>query len=262
MNIQLHITTAEAIKQGLPGSDVYKYSHLIYKNDLNRNFGVYRLNLESIRAFADTIMISQRNVLKSEREIQKAWFDQGGFTSKVSFPFGSANKAYMDYINYENWKIATGFELHLKARLLARNYVLQEIDTKNSTYKSLANHQKIRPILKDEIISINPYYFNGKQNYLPGLTDKSLKFSIFTEQGAYRTASGLPDLELSIIDDYRNLRNQIHFPGDCIESPSLQVLGTSISEFLIQFINKEIIEWSNQINIQNDFKSRHIDFIY
>ena len=44
----------------------------------------------------------------------------------------------MEYVNYENLKIASGFELHLKARLLGGDYVLHEIDPKVDCYKALS----------------------------------------------------------------------------------------------------------------------------
>jgi hypothetical protein len=58
--------------------------------------------------------------------------------------------------------------LHLKAKLLARNYVLHEIDAKIPAYKSLAAEQRDRPIERRELFAIQPYHFDGKQNYLPG----------------------------------------------------------------------------------------------
>lgn len=245
-----HITTEEAKKQLLPGFDVYRYSHLLYHDDLNRDFGVVRLNVEAIKAFSDTVTIVQRHALATEQAAVKEWLAQGGFTANLPFPWGEASRASMEYVNYEHLKIASAFELHLKARLLARNYVLHEIDQKIPEYKSLAADQPNRPIEKQELIAIQPYHFDGKQNYLPGLKAGSLKFSWLTDKPAYRAALGLTDQQLDIIRDYRLLRNQVHFPGDVLEALSIQAFPRPIIEFLTEFINSEIVAWSNVLITQ------------
>ena len=242
-----HITTEEAKKQSLPGFDVYRYSHLLYHDDLNRDFGVVRLNVEAIKAFSDTVTIVQRHALAAEQAAVKQWLAQGGFEANLPFPWGEASRACMEYVNYEHLKIASAFELHLKARLLARNYVLHEIDAKTTGYKSLAAEQSDRPIERQELLAILPYHFDGKQNYLPGLREGSLKFSWLTDKPAYRAALGLTDPQLDIIRDYRLLRNQVHFPGDVLEASNIQVFPRPIIEFLTEFINTEIVAWSNSL---------------
>ena len=54
-----HITTLDAKKQGRPGSDVYRYTHLLYHDALHRDWGSVRLNIESVKAFSDTIIIAR-----------------------------------------------------------------------------------------------------------------------------------------------------------------------------------------------------------
>ena len=96
------------------------------------------------------------------------------------------------------------------------------------------------------------YHFDGKQNYLPGLREASLKFSWLTDKPAYKATLGLNDQQLDIIRDYRLLRNQVHFPGDILQAPSIQEFPRPIIEFLTEFINSEIVAWSNSLITQYD----------
>lgn len=241
----LHITTEEAKKQSLPGFDVYRYTHLLYRDDLHRDHGAVRLNVEAIKAFSDTVTIMQRHAIADEQAAVKQWLAKGGFEANLQYPWGAASLASMEYVNYEHLKIASAFELHLKARLLARNYVLHEIDAKAPGCKSLATDQYDRPIKRHELIAIHPFHFDGMRNYLPGLRESSLKFSWLTDKPAYRAALGLTDQQLDIIRDYRLLRNQVHFPGDILEASSIQAFPRPITDFLTEFINTEIVAWSN-----------------
>lgn len=136
-----HITTEEAKRQGLPGFDVYRYTHLLYHDDLNRDFGVVRLDIEAVKAFSDTVTLARRHALAAEQAAVKQWLNQGGFDANLTYPWGEASLASMEHVNYENLKIASGFELHLKARLLAGDYVLHELDPKVDGYKALAAEQ-------------------------------------------------------------------------------------------------------------------------
>lgn len=242
-----HMATEEAKKQALPGFDVYRYTHLLYHDDLNRDFGVVRLNVEAIKAFSDTVTLAQRHALAAEQAAVKQWFSQGGLEAGLPFPWGEASRASMEYVNYEHLKIASAFELHLKARLLARDYILHVIDKKTTGYQALAAEQSGRPILKQELFAIQPYHFDGRQNYLPGISDASLKFSWLTDKPAYRAVLGLTDQQVDIIRDYRLLRNQVHFPGDILESPNIQAFPRPIIEFLTAFINSELVVWSNNL---------------
>jgi hypothetical protein len=255
-----HITTEDAKKQQLPGFDVYKYSHLLYHDDLNRDCGVVRLNVEAFKAFSDTVTIVQRHALAAEQAAVKQWLEQGGFRENIPYPWGAASLAMMEYVNYEHLKIASGFELHLKARLLAHNYILHEIDGKIPEYKTLARDQSERPIEKSELIAIHPYHFDGKQNYLPGLREGSLKFSRLTDKPRYRAALGLSEQQIDIIRDYRLLRNQVHFPGDILEASNIQAFPRPIIEFLTEFINSEIVAWSNDLIAKYELNYRPLAF--
>jgi hypothetical protein len=242
-----HMSTEQAKHQGLPGSDVFRFSHLLYHDPLNRDAGVVHLNVEAYKSFSDTVLLTQRHALAAEQRAAKEWLAAGGFASNIAFPWGTATHAYMEYVNYENLKIASGFELHLKARLLSRDFVIHEIDGRNPDYKSLAKEQEARPISKTELFAIRSYKFDGQQNYLPGLKDASLKFAKFTDEAEYRKSLDLPDGHLDIIKDYRTLRNQIHLPGDIVQSPNIQAYRGPIVDFIVGFVNAEIVAYSNAL---------------
>lgn len=242
-----HISTEEAKKQNLPGSDVFRFSHLLYNDPLHRNAGVVHLNVEAYKAFSDTIILGQRHALAAEHEAVEEWLKAGDVVSGMPYPWGTVTFAYTNYVNYENFKIACGFELHLKARLLAKDFVIHEIDGRQPDYKSLAKEQETRPIPKGELFAISSYYFDGQQNYLPGLKDKSLKYSKLTDELKYREVLDLADDHLNIIKDYRNLRNQIHLPGDIIKTPNLQSYPGAVVEFITSFVNTEIVVYTNEL---------------
>jgi len=240
-----HLTMEEAKRQNLPGSDTFRFSHILYHDERNRDASVVDLNTEALKAFSDTLLISQRNELAFEAAAMEAYLKRGGLLSGDPCPpIGAATQRYMHYFNYENFKIASGFELHLKARLIARDFVIHEIHRKEP-YKSLAKKQLDQPITKQELFEIQSYLFNGRQNYLPGLTDFSLKFSWLTEKDAYNCELDLPFDKIDIIDEYRRLRNEIHLPGDVIDTPNIR--EHSAPDFITEFVNSEIVDWSNRL---------------
>jgi hypothetical protein len=242
-----HLLTSEARKQRLPGSDVYRYSHLLYKAPLNRDHGVVRLNVEALHAFKDTILIARETELRKEQAEVATWLAQGAYDNGRSYPLGATTMKRMEYINYEHLKIACGLELHLKARLLARDIVIHEIDAKTPGCKDLASEQVRRPVTRVELFSVSDYRFDGRENYLPGLKQGSIRFSWLTEKSEYVKALELSANVVEIIDEFRELRNQIHFPGDILETPKINALQQPISEFLTQFLNSEVIQWSNAL---------------
>ena len=240
------MTTEEAKALRLPGSDVYRATHLLYHDALNRDAGV-RLNVEAMKAFSDTLMLSRRDELAGERRAAKEWLDAGGFASGGALPWGPATHVLMEFINYEYLKIASAFELHFKARLLFRDFVVHEVDRNDPFYSRIATYQRARPVRKEEIIAVSDYVFDGNRNYLPGLKDDSIKFSLITKKPGYRAALGLQEATIDVVDDFRVLRNQIHLPGDIVEAPHLAALSRPAPDFIADFINSEVVPWSNAL---------------
>jgi hypothetical protein len=253
-----HLRTADAKAQQLAGSDVYRASHILYLDDHHRDWGAVRLNIEAMKAFTDTVEIAERVALAAHRAEVQDFISKGGLAAGVQFPWSAASHDTLEYVNYEYLKIASGFELHLKARLLTRDYVLHLIDGKLPIYKALAHEQRSRPILKSELLSVSEFHFDGSLNYLPGLTASSLKFSWLTDKPRYRAAIGLSSRDLDVIKDFRELRNQIHLPGELPETPALHSIGVPMVDFLLPFINKEIVTWSNQLIIDRGFTFRRL----
>ena len=252
------MTSKEAKLQLLPGHDVYKSTHSLYLNAHQRDHAVVRLNFESLKAFCDTVTVGQRHQLALERSADKVWLDAGGWNAGLELPPAHSTWAMLEYLNFEYLKIASAFEIHLKARLLSTDHVLQMIDRISPNHKVLAEEQRERPILKAELLSLSEFHFDGAKNYLPGLKGESIKFSWLTDLPKYRAALNLTNQQIDIIQDYRRLRNEIHFPGDALESPNIKAYGGPISNFLVDFINTEIIEWSNRLSAERAFTFKRL----
>ena len=243
----------EARSKQLPGSEVFRRSHLYYFSDFNRDWGVVALNREAYKAFSDTILVRHRAELEAGRKAMEEWLKQGGFSSSLPFPWSAAGQSQLEYMNLEYLKLGCGFELHLKARLLSRDYLVHNVE-KNDRYRTLANEQKQRPVKKVELLTIDGFRFNGRENYLPGLKPRSIDFWLLTDKEEYIKALDLPRETIAVIKHYRKLRNQIHLPGDDAETPELpEFRNRPILEFLLSFVNMEVVSWSNQIIANRGF---------
>lgn len=240
-----HISWAEAEAQGLPGHDTCRASHLIYKDDINRDGGVIHLCLEAFYAFTDSIMIAERHALLQEELDTKLWRAEGGRLETGRLPEAPVTWKWLKFQNLENLKIASGFEITLKSILLESSYVIQEIDKNIDIYRALASKQKTEPVLSAELLEVGGYRYDGAMNYLPGLTKKSLSFDQILKRPEYRTALGLPHSDLDLINEFRILRNEIHFPQDAISTPIRSAYPISVSDFLVSFINNYVIDRSN-----------------
>lgn len=231
----MDITYEEAYSSGLPGSDVFIYTHLLYKDDVNRDYGVARLNKEAYIAFKDTVLFSEYAQLAAERRLLL-----NGYTI-----FTPTSFKRLEYINFENFKISTGFELSFKARLLSNNCIINLLNAELPEFNELSKQQKKRPILREEYFLIDGYRYDAQRqiNRLIGLKDESLKFGTILNKPKYKELLNLPDEIIGIADDYRNLRNQIHFPGDIVEAPNLsQYDGDSLIRKIQEFINQYIVK--------------------
>lgn len=59
-----------------------------------------------------------------------------------------------------------------------------------------------------------------------------------------------------MVEDYRNLRNQIHLPGNAYDTPNIRRIGENAIELIIDFINERIVENSNNLINKYDFNFR------
>jgi hypothetical protein len=230
----MDITYEEAYSLGLPGSDVFVYTHLLYKDDLNRDFGVARLNKEAYTAFSDTVLFSEYAQLAAECRLALSGCME--FTPTIL--------KRLEYINFENLKISTGFELSLKARLLSNNCIINQLNAELPEFEELSKQQKKRPILREEYFAIDGYRYDSQRqrNRLIGLKDESLKFGIILNKSEYRRLLNIPEEIIEIANDYRKLRNQIHFPGDIVEASHLiKYNGDALIHKIQEFINQYIV---------------------
>jgi hypothetical protein len=85
-------------------------------------------------------------------------------------------------------------------------------------------------------------------NILRGLTPQSLKFDDILNNPQYSSTLGKTQELLDLVEEYRNLRNQIHLPGDIVEAPHInKYMGDSVVKLLVTFINENIVECNNKL---------------
>jgi hypothetical protein len=248
------IPEQEARRQNLPGADVFKWSELVYKDSLNRDSFVINLLNEAYRAFMLSNLVGNYELLMKEQEVNLEY-------TRALFPERSELPQYLcplhlwqyENINLENLLISTGFEISARARLLSQDYLVQEI--KEGDFRDLYKEQKTRPIHKDEFFAVSGYYYDKElgRNYLLGLHTKTVNYSLLFKD-SYKQVLNLPDKVIEVAEEYRNLRNQIHFPGDAIGSVVLNnYTGDSLVRFIVSFINSEIVDLSNALIKLNEF---------
>lgn len=243
-----HISSVEAKIQDLPGHDTFRASHLIYYDEINRDVGIFVLCLEAFNAFNDSIMVSERHALAYERLQDELFLVEGRSILDGPLPENPVTWKLLRSLNLEHLKIASGFEIILKSMLVEKGIVIQEIVNMDGPYKILAVKQSSSPVYTEELLEIDDFRFDGLINYLPGITRKSLGFQTILEKPDYRSVLEISDLDLELIDEFRNLRNEIHFPRDAISTPVRAAYPMPISDFLVNFINKWIVDRGNLIS--------------
>lgn len=220
-------------------------SHMLYFDGLHRDHGAIALSRQALSIFCDTIIFGRRNELREEDEAVRDWKAAGNTLAISPLPPTPWAFARLERYVYENLKIASGFELHLKSRLIEGGFVVHMI-LDSAPWRSLHKEQKLRPVLVNEMLSLCPYISTQTERYLPGVTKQSLNFSWIVTKPAYIAALYLPAQTVEIIDEYRQLRNQIHLPSDLQESPKIQVHGRPL-DFLLEFANRHIVDWANSL---------------
>lgn len=238
----LTITEEEARGKNLLGCDVFKRTHLAYKNDFYRDDFAVSLYQEAYKIFLSSELIAKFPILKAESLKDKAALKNG------TYQISQTQWKRLKYINLENFLIATGFELFIKSQLLEMNFLVNELENKNE-FKELWVEQMKRPVHKNELFKISGYFYNPtiKMNFLKGITEKSIKFSLILKNARYCETLNLSPELLAIIEDYRKLRNQIHLPGDFEYSPNLTRLGENLVPTIATFIDTMIVEKTNQL---------------
>lgn len=247
------ITQIEAKRRNLSGYDSFKRTQLAYRDNLNRDHFVVSLNREALKIFNLSVTLGQHIKLKIEAEnIQKQLAD--GTFKQENYQISEVKLKLLEDMNLEFFYIATGFELHFKSWLLQNDYIVNIID-KVAPFKQLRKDQEDRPISKPEFFTVGSFmYDTTKQiNILQGLTEHTLFFSTILNKTNYVRALGISSDVIGIAEDYRNLRNQIHLPGDTCETPNIHRLAGSATDLMIDFINEKIVDNSNHLIQQNKF---------
>ena len=237
----MDITTAKAVQQSLPGADSWRYSHLRYHTDSMRQYGAAELFREAYLLLLDSITLRRRGQLMREhRLLQEYW----PHMMSRNLPKIPAILQRANLFHLENFKIAAGFELFINAALIEKGYIAHQIK-KNP----LRDMQMTRPISVAEFITLHPPRFNGQQNYLPDLKEASLNFNNLL-MDPYCSAIGLSPHERDVIEEYRQHRNHIHLPPDFSGAGlKAQDLKSKI-EFLVSFINNQIVARFDALNAQ------------
>ncbi len=249
----------EARQKNLSGCDVFKRIQLAYKDNLNRDHFVVSLNREALKIFNLSVTLGQHRQLKIQSEQTKKELLDGTFVIQ-KYQISMEQWKLMEYMNLEYFYIATGFELHFKSWLLQNDYIVNVID-KNEPFKALKNEQFKRPVTKEEFFTIGDFKYDTiKQiNILQGITEQSLSFNTICNESDYVNVLTVSNDIIGMVEDYRNLRNQIHLPGDICETPNITRIGENAIEKLIDFINERVVENSNRLIEQYEFNFDYLN---
>ncbi|WP_353170214.1 hypothetical protein [Flavobacterium sp.] len=252
------ITEFEARQRNLSGCDVFKRTQLAYKDNFNRDHFVVSLNIEALKIFNLSVTLGQHRQLKIQSEQTKKELLVGTFDIH-KYQISVEQWRLMKFINLEFFYIATGFELHFKSWLLQNDYVVNVID-KSEPFKNLKNEQFKRPITKEEFFNFGSFKYDTiKQiNILQGITEQSLSFNTICNETDYANALTVSSDIIGMVEDYRNLRNQIHLPGDICDTPNITRIGENATDKLIDFINERVVENSNRIIKQYKFNFENL----
>jgi len=240
-----HISTDEAKKLNLPGSDSFRSSALAYYNDLSRKRYVVDLRTIAYECLKN-ISLTQ--------------------------PSPPA-EMYLNFL-----KIGTLFEIYLKSVLLEKGFLIHLFDSRlvqkmslfqyfmsffqkkyNNDLNKLLKRQKKQPIQFQVAIDTFGFRYDDsdpryQKNVLGGVSNKSLEFGTILLKPKYLEHLGLNAQELKLVKLFREFRNHIHSPGDFeyISSPE-DVIYTW--EWLFNFVNEKIVEITNKSIVDNDLHS-------
>lgn len=244
------MTDEEARRRKLPNSDVYIYSQLAYKDSKNNSAFVVHLNNEAFLAFKSTVTIKFLKQIEDECALTAAWLREG---AKGVPPLSMHKFLQMKYMNLDNLLFGSGFELHFKAELLLKGYLVHEINKKVSP--TLHKKQLSSPIHKNKLLAVEGYTYSNENNginKLQAITPYSIKFSKIFKRD-YLAVLNLPNDIKEIANYYREMRNQIHLPGDYpdITLPE-KYKEVSWIDDIIAYINSDIVDKTNRLIEQND----------
>lgn len=234
-------TTEQARLENVSGHDVFQGDHIFYTSDINRNWGVAQLCRQAYYLATDAAVVQYRGNRSAEAEVWKRWIEAGGDISKHEMPPSTYGLHMLERRFLDFYKIGGALELALKAKLLSLGYVLHYI---SDNCDALRNRQKKEPISIEEFLSVSSSFHDGKRNYFPDLTDKSLTFDNMLKKGAYCKVLGLNEGQARFFDEIRSRRNFMHLPAgeEVLEGSFIQGLGERYMPFMLQILNEFIVD--------------------
>jgi hypothetical protein len=136
--------------------------------------------------------------------------------------------------------------------------LLHVIDARDTRYKQLASEQRDRPVAVSELLAIQDYQFDGRINFLPGISAKSLTFSSIT--AVRHIAVSLRCRAQHSISSKTTASCATRFtcPGNFHKHLPSQHSVMPRIEFLLPFLNNEIIDWTNGVIEAYDLRFRKI----
>lgn len=237
----------EAKERGLSGWDCFVRSQLAYKDEINRDRFVISLNIEALKLLKLSVRFGEFAQYKADllNERRQNRLNPDFFRNHRA---SDIVRRSFEYMNIEFFYIATALELHFKAWLLQKNYIVNIIE-QSEPFRELKDAQKSRPINKTELFDLVDYQYDTekKRNVLKGISNESLAFKTICKKEGYIKALDISEEVKLIVDDYRNLRNQIHLPGDFCASPTISKMGEKATEVMIDFINERVVMNSNDL---------------
>lgn len=237
----------QARERNLAGSDVIKNAAgYIYLDEMHTNFHAHKLYSDAKKIFLDSHLVRNCHEFLEYVKRMNVWWNERGHLGDLNVP----SNPFMDYFIHntflENLKIASGFELAIKARLLQKGYVLYLIDDSDDRFKDLAKLQRNQPIHISEIKSITSYEYRGDGCYLDGFKSSSLSFSFIIKTKKYIDCIDLTQKELDTIDNFRELRNAIHLTiSDFPNHKGIEKLEEHFLQFVLRFINDYVVIYGN-----------------
>lgn len=250
---------SEAIKLNLPKSNFLLAGYSLYFDDIHRSRAVFDIYHEGYKSFADSVLVKHCKELIDEVNIITQKLNNGENIITHYFP----PRPYFDKLlkewHLENLKIASGFELCLKAKILSKGFIVNVIDRKDKKYAELSKEQENRPIHIDELKNICDFIYTKDGSFLPGISKNSLKFSNITQKDKYRNILDLKKSHLDIIEEFRALRNIIHLtggPGSVFFTTARSKLGEHVAEFIVRFINNEVVPAANAAGKSSNLMER------
>ncbi len=252
------ISTEEAKRLNVSGWDVYLSDHIAYVSPVNQDWVASQICSQGLLLARDTAILTMRHPRESEARQWREYLDNGSMLGRDPHPTSTAGLFQLRHWRLDCFKLASAFELALKARLLRAGYVLHLIAP---SQQALATKQKREPILISEFRSLSLPQHDGSRNFFPHLTDRTLSFETMLKKDPYIRALSMLKDDKTFFDELRRLRNLIHLPlaGEHVVTPFLSSLGESFLPFLLRCLDVYLITPHNETCLSGSHEQKFSD---